>query len=248
DQIRPGVEESLRLLDGPVDVTRPFGLEGLGCARTARPELDPHLRLRFEPRLLHTIHQSKPVVGWQRDEAARDLDDVEADRPALPDVVGDCLLPLRDHVLDEPSSRDEHVVPVADVDDLAQSVPRQKRERPPGELECVHVPPHGLEHILEIARAHWRVVGATDLCHATRTRLLLPLVRVKKAEGAVAHDAPSFPMRASRPPRSRILTSSRWATVSSRSRRSAPPAWGAASCVNFSVTRSQLIGRVTNPS
>src|SRR5262249_9805321 len=116
------------------------------------------------------------------------------------------------------------------------------------ELEGIHVPPHGFEDVLEVARAHRRVVRTTDLGHAAHTRLLLPLVHVQKVEPLVTHVVLSLPRRARRSTTSRLFTPSSRSTASTIARRSDGSARDPASRVNFSVTRSQVIGRVTNPS
>ena len=106
-----------------------------------------------------------------RDEAGGDLEDVEAQACDLVDVAVDGVRALGEHVLDEPAGGDEHVVLVGDLDDLAQRALGHQRERAAGELQRVDVLAHRVEHVLEVARSHHRVVGPADLGHAARSRL-----------------------------------------------------------------------------
>ena len=124
--------------------------------RPAGAELDADLRLGLQPRLLHLLDQPEQVVRRHGDEAAGDLDDVEAQLLALAEVAMDGLGPLAQHVLDEAAGGDQDVVGVAEVDQLADDLPRHEAERPAGELERVHVGAHRLQDILQVALAHRR--------------------------------------------------------------------------------------------
>jgi hypothetical protein len=58
------------------------------------------------------------VVGGHGDEAARDLDDVEAELACLVEVAVDCFRPLGKHVFEEAAGGDAHVVAVAELDQV----------------------------------------------------------------------------------------------------------------------------------
>ena len=126
--VRAGVEVALRELDRLADVARPLGFEGLDARCTARAELDPDLRLRLQSRLSHRFRQAYEIFGGERDEAARDLDDVEAELAALLEVTLNGVAALREHVLEKAAGRDLDPMLVADVVQGAYCVLRHQRE------------------------------------------------------------------------------------------------------------------------
>ena len=98
------------------------------------------------------------------------------------DVAIDGVGALGEDVLDETAGGDEHVVLVGDLEDLAQGRLGHQRERAAGELQRVDVLAHRVEHVLEVARSHHRVVGAADLGHAARARLWRAVVCAQERE------------------------------------------------------------------
>ena len=123
------------------------------------PNWIPTSGLAFRPGALDALDEAQHVVGGDADEAGRDLEDVEAHAGDLVDVALDGVGALGEDVLDEPAGGDEHVVLVGDLDDLAQGRLGHQRERAAGELQRVDVLAHRVEHVLEVARSHDRVVG-----------------------------------------------------------------------------------------
>src|SRR6266545_1704766 len=150
EHVGPGLQKTLRLPDSPFHVARPFGLQFGYGGGPAGPELDADFRLGFEPRLLCLFNQPQEVFHRRRDEAAGDFDDVEAQLPALADVAVDGFRAVRQDALDGAS----------------------------GEFEAVHISPHRLQHVLQIALAHRRVIRPAYLGHAALPRLRLALVEL----------------------------------------------------------------------
>ena len=86
------------------------------------------------------------------------------------------LRSLCENVLQEPTCRDEHVMLVAEIHQFDQRRPRHERERASRELEGIDILTHGFEDVLQVALAHWGVIGATDLGKAAGPWLRLALV------------------------------------------------------------------------
>jgi hypothetical protein len=59
---------------------------------------------------------------------SRSQSSVEAEDLALVDIPPNGLRPLRQDVLDEPTSRDQDVVPVAEIDEICHRLPGHERE------------------------------------------------------------------------------------------------------------------------
>src|SRR6266545_1686497 len=178
EHVGPGLQKTLRLPDSPFHVARPFGLQFGYGGGPAGPELDADFRLGFEPRLLCLFNQPQEVFHRRRDEAAGDFDDVEAQLPALADVAVNGFRAVRQDALDEASGRDHHLVFVTEVYQLFDRPARHEREGASGEFEAVHISPHRLQHVLQIALAHRRVIRPAYLGHAALPRLRLALVEL----------------------------------------------------------------------
>src|SRR5207237_1093446 len=122
--------------------------------------------------------------------------------------------------------RDQHLMAVAELDQLAQPLPRHEREGAAGELEAVDVRPHRLEDVLQVPLAHRCVVGAADLGDATRARLPLALVHTDEGKRSLGHHVSFLPAMA----RSRVSSLTRIAssvdTATQIARRRAGSAWG----------------------
>lgn len=100
-----------RLLDEPLPqihnfawVGRPSaqGLQLSGVRVASGAELDTDLGLGGQALGLDAVDQAEPVVRGKREEATRDLDDVEVEGFAFGEVTGDggCRVGLREDVLD----------------------------------------------------------------------------------------------------------------------------------------------------
>src|SRR5262245_17467282 len=176
--VGPGLQKTLCLPDGPFHVARPFGLQFGYGGRPAGAELDADFRLGFEPGLLRLFNQPQEVFHRRRDEAAEAFDDVEAQLPPPPDVALAVLRAVRQDALDEASGRAHHLVSVTEVYQLFDRPARHEREGASGEFEAVHIIPHRLQHVLQIALAHRRVIRPAYLGHAALSRLGLALVEL----------------------------------------------------------------------
>src|SRR5262249_55852489 len=144
----------------------------------AGAELDADFRLGFAADLPRLFNQPQEVFHRRRDEAAGDFDDVESQLPALADVAVDGLRAVRQDALDEASGRDHHLVLVTEVYQLFDRPARHEREGASGEFEAVHISPHRLQHVLQIAPAHRRVIRPAYLGHAALSRLRLAFVEL----------------------------------------------------------------------
>ena len=108
-----GVEVPLRELDRLANIAGPLGLERLDAGRAAGAELDPDLRFRLQACLAHRLCQADEVIDGKRDEAARDLDDVEAELLAFLEVARHRVAALGEHVFEEAARRDLDIVLVS---------------------------------------------------------------------------------------------------------------------------------------
>ena len=105
----------------------------------ARAKLDSNFRLRFQASALDTFDQAQPVVGRKGNESAGYLDDVEAHFLAFANVLLDRLRTLSQHVLDESAGGDQHVMFVAELDQLHQRAAWHQGKGAAGEFERVDV-------------------------------------------------------------------------------------------------------------
>src|SRR2546425_9070890 len=87
DHVGSSVEETPGVANSPFHVAGALSGEFLGAGSPSGTELDTHLWLGFETRLLHFFHQAQPVVSRDRDKAARDFKDVESYLTALFNVA-----------------------------------------------------------------------------------------------------------------------------------------------------------------
>ncbi len=128
------------------------------------------------------MHEPDKVVSRQCDEAARDLDDVEAQFAALVEIPLNRSRTLRDHVLDEAAGRDGDLVGMAEVDQLLNHSAPHQAERPAREFERIDIFAHRFEHVLEIPLAHRRVIRAANLSDAARAGLRRPRIGSQKGK------------------------------------------------------------------
>src|SRR5262249_38665569 len=130
--------------------------------------------------LLHLPYEPDPVLRWDRDESAGYFDDVESDLFAFPDVLTDRIAALPEDVLEESTCRYQNVIPVAEIDQLANRLPRHQRKRSAGELERIDVNAHRLQNIFQVSFAHRSVVRPAYFGKANLTRLGRPMIGPKK--------------------------------------------------------------------
>ena len=90
----------------------------LGGTGSSGAKLDTHFWLGLESGTLHLLHQAQPVINRNGDKAAGDFEDVEAHVATLLDVAVHDLRPLREHMLDEASGGDLHIVAMGKLDDF----------------------------------------------------------------------------------------------------------------------------------
>jgi len=145
----------------------------------------PTSGLAFKPAFCTSWTSRKEIIRGQSDEAAGDLDDVEAQLFALSDVEVNRFRSSTQHVFDEAASGNQDRVGVADVEELPDDALWHQRERTAGELQRVHVGTHRLQDILKVARTHRRVIGPTDLGNSSRARLRRSLVEPQEGEGTL---------------------------------------------------------------
>jgi hypothetical protein len=105
-------------------------------ARPARSELDADPGLRFETARNHRPGQSDQVLRGQRDEPARDLEDVEAELRALAETAIDRVRAPREHVFEEVARRDLDAVCVTEL--VQSSASREPNGGPPGYRSAGH--------------------------------------------------------------------------------------------------------------
>src|SRR5439155_24300751 len=117
---------------------------------------------------------------------------------AFGDVAADGLRVLGEHALDEPAGRDQHLMAVAELDQLADPLAWHEHEGAARQLETVDVRPHRLEDVFQVPPAHRCVVGAADLCDAARARLPLALVHPDEWKRSLGHLVSSVPALARR--------------------------------------------------
>src|SRR5207248_2756279 len=110
DHTGASVQERLRLLDRPGRIPRTFGLQFLRRGSATGAELNADFGLRLQAGLFYSLDQAKPIAGGNRDEAAGNFYDVEAEILALPDILADRFSTLPKHILEKAPGRDEDVV------------------------------------------------------------------------------------------------------------------------------------------
>jgi hypothetical protein len=103
------LEKTLGLADGQGGIARAFHSKFLNCRGAAGAKLDAHFRLGSQALSLDLFNETQPVVDGDRDEAARDFNDIETKCFTLADVAVDRLRTLRQDIFDVTSGRDEHV-------------------------------------------------------------------------------------------------------------------------------------------
>ena len=108
-----GVEVPLRELDRLANIAGPLGLERFDAGGATSAELNPDLRLRLQACLAHRFGQPQEVVDREGDEAAQDLDDVEAELLAFLEVARHRVAALGEHVFEEAARRDLDIVLVS---------------------------------------------------------------------------------------------------------------------------------------
>ena len=148
----------------------------------AGAELDSDFRLRLESGPLHALHQTQPIVGRERDESARELDDVEPDGAARVDVLRHCVVTLGEHALDESAGRDKHTMLVAESYQLLKRPLGNQRERPARELQRVDPGAHCLQDVLQSPLSERRIVRSADFRNPACPWLWLPVVAPQEVE------------------------------------------------------------------
>ena len=118
DQVGARVDETARLIDRPTRVFRAFGFEFFRWRGAAGAELDADLRLCLHAGLLNAFYEAKPVVYWQSNKTARDLDDVESEIAAFLNVGGHSFWIVRKDVLDKTACRYEHLITMGQFNDF----------------------------------------------------------------------------------------------------------------------------------
>src|SRR5262249_32307921 len=92
-----------------------------GSRRSTRSKLNPHFRFRFQSGFAHQFDQPKPVIGRNREESSRNFDDVEAYSFAFANVFANRVAALDQHALDKPTSGNEHIVFMTELDDISHA-------------------------------------------------------------------------------------------------------------------------------
>src|SRR5438309_1169386 len=104
-------------------------------------DLPPQVRRAPDPRSQDALHEPQPIVGWQGDEPARDLDDIKAEVATLADIAVHGVGSLREDPLDESAGGHGHVVAVTELDELRERPPGHQGKRAPRELQGIDVGP-----------------------------------------------------------------------------------------------------------
>src|SRR6185312_16392306 len=103
---------------------------------------------------------------------------------ALAEVAIDGGRTERQHVLNEAAGRDGHLMPMAQLDEVAHRLPRHEREGAAGELQRVDPRAHRFEDVFEVPAPHRRVVRPSNLGDAALSRFVRSTIERDEIESA----------------------------------------------------------------
>src|ERR1700680_1328593 len=102
------------------------------------------------------------------------------------------LRSLREHMLDEASGGDQHIVAMGEIDDFLELLLWHQREGTAREFQRIYIFAHCLQNILQVPLAHRSGVGAADLGDTACAGFALALVQANKWKCSLVHTIASL--------------------------------------------------------